>query len=209
MENGKIVARTTVQRVIEDDLHQPVTKQRMAACDHAIKERMDDTDFHLPTPPSGLVLDDETDINDEPEEDCMKEHDDYSEETYDTYLGAELLIPSGDTFILRRVIKQIRDEDSHPIGRRHANPLLDMCQYEILFGDGSIALNLVAENMMAQSDPEGQRHMIFKEIVDHRKNSDAVSIAEGFIQGFNGNMHSKKTTKGWDISVKWRDGSTS
>jgi len=45
------------------------------------------------------------DPNDEPEEDTKKEHDDYTEEAYDLYLGAELLIPSGDTFILGRVIK--------------------------------------------------------------------------------------------------------
>jgi len=63
----------------------------MAAYNQAIKECMDDTDFHLPTPPSGLTLDDVVDINDEPEKEC----DDYSEETYNTYLGAELLIPSG------------------------------------------------------------------------------------------------------------------
>jgi len=51
--------------------------------------------------------------------------------------------------------------------------------------------------------------MIFKEIVDHCKNSNAIPIEEGFTQGFNGNMHSKKTTKGWDISVKWYNGLTS
>jgi len=69
-----------------------------------------------------------------------------------------------------------------------------MHQYKILFGDGSIAeysANLVAENMMAQSDPKGQRHMIFKEIVNHHKNPDAVPIEEGFTRGFNGNMHVK------------------
>jgi len=103
------------------------------------------------------------------------------------------------------------DKDGHPIGRRNANPLLDTHQYEVIFGDGSISeysANLVAENMMAQSDSEGQRQMIFNEITDHHKNQDALSIEEGFTQGFNGNRHCKKTTQGWDISIKWQDGST-
>ncbi len=63
--------------------------------------------------------------------------------------------------------------------------------------------------MLAQSDPEGQRHMIFKEIVDHQVGDTAIKKVEGITIGFNGNVHSKKTTRGWDICVEWRDGLTS
>jgi len=85
-------------------------------------------------------------------------------------------------------------------------------QYEVIFGAGSISkysANLVAKNMMAQSDSEGRRHIIFKEITNHRKNQDALLIEQGFTQGFNGNRHCKKTTQGWDINIEWWDGSTS
>ncbi len=51
--------------------------------------------------------------------------------------------------------------------------------------------------------------MIFKEIVDHRVGDTAIKKEEGFTIGFNGNVHPKKTTRGWDICVKWRDDSTS
>jgi len=37
----------------------------------------------------------------------------------------------------------------------------------------------------------------------------AIKKEDGFTVGFNGNVHPKLTTRGWDISVEWRDGSTS
>jgi len=162
-------------------------------------------------PADGLVLDDE-DKNDEPAEEVKAEQDDYTEESYDAYLGAELLVPSGDNFIVGRVIKRIRDKDGNPVGQCHNNPILDTWHYEVQFGDGSTVeytANLVAENMLSQSDPDGRRHMIFKEIVDHRVDDTAIKKEEGFTIGFNGNVHPKKTTRGWDICVEWRDGSTS
>jgi len=70
--------------------------------------------------------------------------------------------------------------------------------------------NLVAENMLAQSDPECQRHVIFKEIVGHQVGDNVIKKKEGFTIGFNGNVQSKKTTRGWDlICVEWRDSLTS
>jgi len=157
-------------------------------------------------------LEDELDLNDEPEEEAKLEQDDYTEESYDAYLGAELLIPSGDHFIVGRVTKRKRDSNGNPIGLRNSNPILDTREYEVQFGDGSTleyTANLVAENMMAQSDPEGNRHMLFKEIVDHQMGEDAIKKEDGFTVGFNGNVHPKLTTRGWDISVEWRDASNS
>jgi len=69
--------------------------------------------------------------------------------------------------------------------------------------------NLVAKNMLAQSNPEGCRHMIFKEIVDHQVGNNAIKKEDRFTVGFNGDVHPKKTTRGWDICIEWRDGLTS
>ena len=102
--------------------------------------------------------------------------------------------------------------DGNPVGLWNNNPLLDTHRYEVQFGDGSIqeyTTNLVVENMLSQSDTEGRRHMIFKEIVDHRVADTAIKKEDGFTVGFNSNVHHKKTTCGWDICVEWRDGSTS
>jgi len=82
----------------------------------------------------------------------------------------------------------------------------------VQFGDGSIldyAANLIAENIMSQSDAKGRRHMVFKEIIDHHSGDTTIKREDGFTVRFNGNVHPKKTTCGWDICVKWRDGTTS
>jgi len=63
--------------------------------------------------------------------------------------------------------------------------------------------------LYAQCNPDGHYHLVFKEIVDHRRNSSALDKEHGFTVGYNGNRHPKKTTRGWDICVEWRDGSTS
>jgi len=148
----------------------PQVTIRMQDFDAKIKVKMDDSRHKDDSPAEGLTLEDELDLNDEPEEEAKLEQDDYTEESYDAYLGAELLIPSGDHFIVGRVTKRKRDNNGNPIGLRNSNPILDTREYEVQFGDGSTleyTANLVAEKMMAQSDPEGNRHMIFKETVDH------------------------------------------
>jgi len=87
-----------------------------------------------------------------------------------------------------------------------------MQRYKVQFGDGSTleyAANLVAENMMSQSDAKGRRHMIFKEIVDHCSGDTTIKKEGGFTVGFDDNVYPKKTTHGWDICVEWSDGTTS
>jgi len=166
---GKIIARTTVQRVVKDDYLLPTVKTKMEEFDAKVKEKFKEERHRELAPADGLILDDE-DANDEPEEEVKVEQDDFTEDTYDAYLGAELLVPSGDNFIVSQVLKRVRDEDGNPVGQRHNNPILDTRRYEVQFGDGSTieyTANLVAENMLAQHDPEGRTHMIFKEIVDH------------------------------------------
>jgi len=109
-------------------------------------------------------------------------------------------------------MKRIRDDNGNPIRQHHQNPLLDTRQYEVQFQDGSTSeytANLIAENLYAQCDAEGRRHLVFKEIVDHRQSPTALTKEEAYVTGHNGNWHKKKTTKGWDICVEWRDGSTS
>jgi len=208
---GCIIARTTVQRVIKADQLLPTVMVKMQEFDQKVKEKLDDQHFREEIPADGLTLEDE-DPNDEPEEEPKAEQDNYMDDANDGYLGAELLVPSGDSFIVGRVIKHVQDSDGNPVGQRNNNPILDTRHYEVQFGDGSTleySANLVAENMMSQSDAEGRQHMIFKEIVDYRVGDTTIKKEDGFTIGFNGNVHPKKMTRGWDICVEWRDGSTS
>jgi len=77
----------------------------MKAFDTVIKEKLAEGNHIVETPAKGVVIDDEIDANDEPEGGQVPDNDDYTEEAYDGYLNAELLIPHGDTFIKGRVMK--------------------------------------------------------------------------------------------------------
>jgi hypothetical protein len=68
--------------------------------------------------------------------------------------------------------------------------------------------NIIAENLFSQCDSEGRSFLFLKEIVDHSKDNSAVSIAEGFTVGFNGNKVPKKTTRGWKLLCQWKDDTT-
>jgi len=64
----------------------------------AISKTLDDSNHIISAPAGGLVLeDDELNNNDEPVEEPQPNQDDYTEEAYNAYLGAELLMPHGDT----------------------------------------------------------------------------------------------------------------
>ena len=53
--------------------------------------------------------------------------------------------------------------------------------YEVEFLDGEIrpdAANVIADNIWAQVDPDGQRYVIFKSIIDHHVDSSVVVTKE-------------------------------
>ena len=87
--------------------------------------------------------------------------------------------------------------------------MMDSTECEVVFGDGSTEehfANSIAENLFAHVDDEGRHLLLFKEIVDHRKDETAVPMSEGTIRSRNGNEVLKKTTRGWKLQVEWKDG---
>ena len=216
--NGHVLARTTVQHIPDIDLRKDDIKQLLQDFDNEATERLQDHNFLLPDG-GGMYLEDiDGDPADEQEDSAesespytMPEQDDYTPDTFDQYLGAELLLPQGENMTAGRVIKRARGQDGNPIGTRHSNPLLDTREYTVEFSDGSTAeytANVIAENIFSQVDSEGRQYMLLKEIVDHRKNASAIPISDGFITSKNGNRIPKPTTKGWEILVEWKDSST-
>ena len=76
-----------------------------------------------------------------------------------------------------RVVKHSRGLDGEPIGRAHANPLFDTREYEIEFIDGThekYQANIIAENMFAQVDREGNQFFLLQEITDHKHDHSAI-----------------------------------
>ena len=217
-DNGHVLARMTVQHIPDLDLRKDDVKSRLEQFDEVITERLQDQNFLLPNV-DGMYLEDidrdDEELNNETGSTTdiytTLEQDDYTPDSYDQYLGAELLLPQGDEMVTGGVVKRARGQDGNPIGLRNQNPLLDTREYVVEFSDGSTAeytANIIAENLFSQVDSEGRQYVLLNEIVDHRKDFSAIPVSDGHIISKNGNRIPKQTTKGWQLLVEWKDGST-
>ena len=91
----------------------------------------------------------------------------------------ELAFDRGDNIpSFAKVTKRLRDAQGLPIGTANENPILDTNMYEVEYLDGfttSMAANSIAENMFAQVDEAGNRHVLFDEIVEHQCDGNPTS----------------------------------
>ena len=91
----------------------------------------------------------------------------------------------------------------------HSGGLYTLTRVE--FPDGQVAeysVNIIAENVYAQCDSEGNQYLLLKEIVDWRKDDNAVAMEDMYID-HGSHRQLRKTTKGWQLCVEWKDGTTS
>ena len=87
------------------------------------------------------------------------------------------------------MLKGSRGLDREAIGQVHTNPLFDTREYDIEFTDGAVkryTVNVIAENMFAQVDEEGNLYLILREIVDHKKDNSAVPNGIRYVQDMDG-----------------------
>ena len=83
-----------------------------------------------------------------------------------------------------RVTKRLRDVNGLPIGTAHDNPILDSRMYDVEYQDGhkaAMAANAIAQNLFAQVDAEGNCHVLFDEIIDHRTDGKEVKHQDAFL----------------------------
>ena len=79
------------------------------------------------------------------------------------------------------------------------------------FEDGDVTeltANEIAESMYATCNENGDHILLFDAIVDHRKNDNAMTISEQKFVDFRGKQQYKRSTKGWEVCVIWKNGST-
>jgi hypothetical protein len=110
-----------------------------------------------------------------------------------------------------KVKQRVIDSEGIPVGIAHNNPSLDMRQYEVELLDGTkevLFANTIAENLFAQVDDKGNCHVLFHDITDHQKRNVALTEDEAIEILPNRFTRRKPTTKGWEILVTWKDGST-
>ena len=60
---------------------------------------------------------------------------------------------------------------------------------------------------MSQVDSEGHHYQVLIRVTYHKKYDNAIAKVDGFIKSSSGNLHQKRTTRGWKILVEWKDGS--
>ena len=223
--NGNVIARTTVQHVTREDFLDEATRVQIAQFDQGVNDRLNDDNHQITNSGAGtFFIDDDNDATLENSsapsdsdyadmiQDAKPDRDDVSEEMFDKYIGAELIVGNGHgDGRFGRVTKRVKGLYGEALGRGHTNPLFDTRQYVVEFTDGTeenYFANVIAENMFSQIDSEGRQHQLLQEITDHRKDASAITADDGFMVSRNGNRVPKKTTRGWELLVTWKGGSS-
>ena len=127
----------------------------------------------------------------------------------DTLIGAEVLLPHGDEVKAARVKGRHKDENGNVIGAFNDNPLLNSLIYDVEFPDGTIreyAANVIAQNMYSSLDENGFSKLILDTILEHAKDNSATDKADKYIITKKGRRRLRKSTIGWKILVRWKDG---
>ena len=224
-ENGQYVHRSTYRPLTDDELKDPLEMKARELFDQKIVENLgprwissdntskvdnlfehQDDDIVDETPEYERYEDD-----DGQQGTYVTEADDATPDTYDPYVGADVILPLGQQMLSGRVIERKRNSDGSMKGRAHHNPILDTRSYQVKFPDGQeaeFAANMIAENMYSQCDIDGNQFLLLDSIVDHKSDQTAVRSPDRYVI-INGRQYPKKTTAGWKLCVQWKDGSTS
>ena len=128
----------------------------------------------------------------------------------DVLVGAEVLLPQGENLQSARVKGRHTDENGNVTGQYDTNPLLNSLIYDVEFPDGTVreyAANVIAENMYSALDENGFSQLILDCILDHCKDGSAISKADKYLITKRGNRRLRKSTIGWKLLVRWKDGS--
>ena len=217
----EVLSRVSVSRVTNLEQETVEVKERQKIFSEQIAPRLGQEEFTtgMNTKPGDWY----EDLNHDPDfqeefqkvwgDDNIKEVDEtFTPEVFDdTYLNMELTLPHGEGKSWAKVTKRLRDANGIPIGTANDNPILDSRMYEVEYADGhkaSLAANAIAENMFAQVDDEGNRYQLLSEIIDHRTNGSEITQQDAFVTTRTGTKRRRETTKGWEILVEWKDGST-
>ena len=225
-QKGNVISHTTISRVTNLEMQIHSTKSRLQDFDTAITDRLND-EAHIiiqggksqPYDWSDHPFDKDIDFVEEfhsvvSNGEIKEADEEFTPDTYDDrYLNMELAIPRGDNPNPQyaRVTKRLRDANGVPIGTANENPMHDSRMYEVEYQDStkaSLVANYIAENLFAQVDREGNRHVLLDELIDYRVNAREVKLQDAFIMTGTGTRRRHETTIGWELLAQWQDRST-
>ncbi len=142
----------------------------------------------------------------------MPEADTWDVEAFHKYITTEVLLPTKDSHQLGKVTNCKQDIHGNLIGCANQNPILNTRIYEVTFPIGLPAeytANIIAECLYSQIDNEDRQFLLLDNIIDWKKTKESVNDHDIFQISHNENIHKLHTTKGWNLCVFWKDGSTS
>ena len=221
-DKGRVISCTTVQRLTKLEQETQEWSQRMDTYTNNIKQIVENVanveliTMDVPKWNQLSVRNYDEEFNEDFQKtinnELIKDVDEYFEAN-DDYMNMEIGLQRGEHGDIQKGIvkKRAVDINGVPIGIPSNNPLMDTRQYEIEFNDGQIEVlpaNIIAENILSRVDEESKRQSMMDEIIDHRSSNQAVRKENGYVHNpHNGYKGRRKTTKGWDLCVQWKDGS--
>ena len=214
-----VVHQSTYRTLTPDELASPSHGERRKKFDLAISSKLgkgyesersiednqDDTTL-VETPTYDLMDEDREDQ--EMQARKVRFDDELSSSMGDNYIGAEVtLVPAGEKWTSGRVKRRKCNPDGSDLGCANANPILDTRVYEVEFEAGAMAeysANVIAENMWAQCNSQGNQHLLLKEIIDHRRQDGEGAPTRGRDTG-----KLRQDTRGWKLCIAWKDSTSS
>ena len=132
----------------------------------------------------------------------------------DDLIGVQTSIPGKDKAPLLATVKKRKlDCKGEPIGTYNPSPILNSRIYELDFPEGRVekySVNVILENMTDQADSNDRDTSLYDEVISARKDEGVVvEKGEKAFTVIDGLKKPIITTKGWDIQIKWKDGSVS
>ncbi len=95
----------------------------------------------------------------------------------DVLINCEILLPHGESQQLAKVVRRSLDSQGRSIGKYDDNPIMNTAVYDIEFPDGTTkeyGANVIAENILAQCDMDGQHSQFLDCILDHKTDGTQV-----------------------------------
>ena len=183
--NGEILFLSSYRKLTDDEMQDPDLKKDRDAFDEEIRKRLGrpltqedlkEIDVDAPTPEYELYEDDFEGTTEK-----VQDIDEVTPEDQDNYVGAQVNLSFGGTIRSGKVKRRATDAEGKVSGLANPNPILDTRLYEVEFPDGDVAeysANVIAENMYAQCDPNGNQFLLMEAIVDHKTDGTAVKFAD-------------------------------
>jgi hypothetical protein len=211
VHHGEVVSRSSVQHMTIVERMKEEMKAKIEAYDNEVNGRLGDDGFECPHEyENAFYIDDDVeDVAELEEPSETAEADEFTPEGYNEYIGAQLMVPRPDGRIQGQIAKRSKDNDGNPIRRRNDNFLLDTRKYEVELEDGmteELYADVFAENLFLQVDSEGNQSVLMREISGHRKGESAVPISDGWVEMPNRRKFQKKTNRGRQLLVEWKEG---